>query len=174
MRNDFGKFNYRNVEAMLTEVKEVLDKHNAMLHLTNDIIQMGDKHFIKTTATFTDCDNNYTQSSSAFAAIDFEKKGMDYSQACGAAQTYCSKYALNSLFLVDDGSADPDAQEPKDYQQPANKYAHKDAVKEFYELHPECNAKLKEKYNVSAAQYLKLEQAEEVYVALVNAGKITA
>lgn len=156
MRNDFGKFNYRNCEAMLTEIKDVLSKHNACLKLTNDLISSGDKHFIKTTATYVNLDTNYQQEASAFAAIDFDKKGMDFGQACGAAQTYCTKYSLNSLFLCDDGSLDADAQAPKGYeenkpQQQPNQYKNVDfadidkcnTIEELTNLYNECIPLLK-------------------------------
>lgn len=116
-KNDFGKFNYRNVEQMLSEIKNVLDKHNAVLTLNNELLALEGKHFIKTTATYIDLESEFKQSATAFAGIDFEKKGMDYSQACGAAQTYCSKYALNALFLIDDGSLDADSQPPKGFEE---------------------------------------------------------
>lgn len=116
-KNDFGKFNYRNVEQMLSEIKNVLDKHNAVLTLNNELLALEGKHFIKTTATYIDLESEFRQSATAFAGIDFEKKGMDYSQACGAAQTYCSKYALNALFLIDDGSLDADSQPPKGFEE---------------------------------------------------------
>lgn len=176
-KNDFGKYSYRNIEAVLAELKPILDKYNCHLKMTNDLIQMGDRTYIKTIATFVDCENGYEETATAFSAIDFDHKGMSADQCCGAAMTYCNKYCLNNLFLIDDGSNDPDAQAPKDYQQsqqPANKYAHKDAVKAFYEANPSCLGRLKEKYNVSEAKYLKLDQVEEVYTALVNAGKISA
>ena len=40
---------------------------------------------------------------------------MSLDQCTGAATTYCNKYCLNNLFLIDDGSNDPDSQKPKDY-----------------------------------------------------------
>lgn len=113
--NDFGHYNYRNVEVMLTEIKSVLKKYNSTLQLNNELIENNGVSFIKSTATYIDIDNDYKQESTAYAAIDFEKKGMDMAQCVGASQTYAEKYSLNSLFLIDDGSLDPDAQMPKNY-----------------------------------------------------------
>ena len=114
-KNDFGKYSYRNIEAVLAELKPILQKYNCHLKMTNDLIQMGNNTFIKTIATFVDIDNGYEETATAFAAIDMTHKGMSLDQCTGAATTYCNKYCLNNLFLIDDGSSDPDAQEPKDY-----------------------------------------------------------
>ena len=114
-KNEFGKYNYRNVEAVLSELKPILDKYNCHLKINNELIELGGRLFIKTNATFIDIENNYEETSTAFAAIDFEHKGMSLDQCTGAATTYCNKYCLNNLFLIDDGSNDPDSQKPKDY-----------------------------------------------------------
>ena len=44
-----------------------------------------------------------TQSTTAFAREELEKKGMDSSQITGSASSYARKYALNGLFAIDDG-----------------------------------------------------------------------
>lgn len=119
-KNEFGKYNYRNVEAVLSELKPILDKYNCHLKINNELIELGGRLFIKTNATFIDIENNYEETSTAFAAIDFEHKGMSLDQCTGAATTYCNKYCLNNLFLIDDGSNDPDSQKPKDYDENDN------------------------------------------------------
>ena len=119
-KNEFGKYNYRNVEAVLSELKPILDKYNCHLKINNELIELGGRLFIKTNATFIDIENNYEETSTAFAAIDFEHKGMSLDQCTGAATTYCNKYCLNNLFLIDDGSNDPDSQKPKDYDDNSN------------------------------------------------------
>lgn len=175
-KNDFGKFNYRNVECMMTEIKDMLKRHNAYLHQDNELVSMGDKHFIKTTMTFVDYDSDFTESSSAFAAVDFEKKGMDFSQSCGAATTYCAKYALNALFLCDDGSEDADSKAPKGSEENAPKQLTKGQMKDIIKEYCNNNVKAKEYYchklNISDMQYLKLDKAEEVYNELKRNNKI--
>ena len=99
--NKFGGYKYRSCEDILEAVKPLLQKHNAALTLTDDIIQIGGDVFVKATATF------YAESSapvavSAFARHPKEKKGMDDSQITGAASSYARKYALNGLFCIDD------------------------------------------------------------------------
>ena len=99
--NKFGGYKYRSCEDILEAVKPLLQKYNAALTLTDDIIQIGGDVFVKATATF------YAESSapvavSAFARHPKEKKGMDDSQITGAASSYARKYALNGLFCIDD------------------------------------------------------------------------
>lgn len=99
--NKFGGYKYRSCEDILEAVKPLLQKYNAALTLTDDIIQIGGDVFVKATATF------YAESSapvavSAFARHPREKKGMDDSQITGAASSYARKYALNGLFCIDD------------------------------------------------------------------------
>ena len=83
------------------------------MNVDNEIISIGDKQVIKSTVTFIDGD--FTKSASSFAGIDWNKKGMDYSQACGCAQSYATKYALCSLLLLSDSKLDPDSHQPKNY-----------------------------------------------------------
>ena len=88
------------------------------MNVDNEIISIGDKQVIKSTVTFIDGD--FTKSASAFAGIDWNKKGMDYSQACGCSQSYATKYALCSLLLLSDSKLDPDGHKPKNYEDNSN------------------------------------------------------
>lgn len=175
-KNDFGKYSYRNVEAVLSELKPILDKYNCHLKMTNDLIQMGNNTFIKTTATFVDIENGYEETSTAFAAIDMTHKGMSLDQCTGAATTYCNKYCLNNLFLIDDGSADPDAQKPKDYEEDKKNGLTsgqmKDEVKKYCSSNEKALEYYLKKYRISDLQYLKLTQAEEIYNELKTNKKI--
>ena len=66
----------------------------------DDIVMVGDRIYIKSTASVTDGID--TISNSAFARESLTKKGMDDSQITGTASSYARKYALNGLFLIDD------------------------------------------------------------------------
>lgn len=101
LKNNFGGFNYRNVEAILESVKPLLKKHEATLIISDDIMQVGDRFYIKATATLTDKDGK-SFSTSAFAREGLVKKGMDEAQITGSASSYARKYALGGLFLLDD------------------------------------------------------------------------
>ena len=106
--NKFGGYNYRSTEDILQAVKPLLKKDNDHLSLSDEPIMVGDWHYIKATATFTD-KNDKTTVSTGYAREAANKKGMDDSQITGTASSYARKYALNGLFLIDDNKdADTD------------------------------------------------------------------
>ena len=106
-RNSFGNYNYRNAEDILEAVKPLLGK--AVLTLTDDVWMVGDRYYIKATATIKEGDESV--SVIAYARESEEKKGMDSAQVTGAASSYARKYALNGLFCIDDTKdADHDSQ----------------------------------------------------------------
>lgn len=106
--NSFGKYKYRSAESILEAVKPLLNRFAVQLTLTDDVISVGDRIYIKSTATLKDSAGN-TETVTAFAREDEVKKGMDGSQITGTASSYARKYALNGLFLIDDAKdADTD------------------------------------------------------------------
>lgn len=104
--NSFGKYNYRSCEDILEALKPLLFKHNASLILDDEVIEVGNRIYVKATAMFKAGDEEV--SVSAFAREEETKKGMDASQITGTASSYSRKYALNGLFLIDD-TKDSDA-----------------------------------------------------------------
>lgn len=96
--NKFGGYNYRSCEDILEAVKPLLD--GAILTLQDEIINIGNRFYVKATVTFTD--GTYTHSVTAMAREPETKKGMDESQITGMASSYARKYALNGLFCIDD------------------------------------------------------------------------
>jgi len=98
--NTFGGYSYRSCEDILEAVKPLLQ--NCTLLLSDDIIVIGDRYYLKATAKFIDGDTLEETSVSAFAREPIAKKGMDESQITGTASSYARKYALNGLFLIDD------------------------------------------------------------------------
>ena len=108
-KNTFGNYYYRNCEDILFAAKPILQKHNALLFLTDEVIECGNYVFLKATATLHIGDKTYI--STGFAMLDQNKKGMDAAQITGAASSYARKYALCGLFLIDGGD-DPDSCQP--------------------------------------------------------------
>lgn len=100
--NNFGKYYYRNCEDIQEAAKPLMDSVNAVLIISDEIIQIGDRFYVKSTAKFVDCDTGNELSNSAYAREDNEKKGMDLSQVTGSTSSYARKYALNGLFCIDD------------------------------------------------------------------------
>lgn len=105
--NAFGKYSYRSCEDILAAVKPLLCAYHCTLMLTDGIELIGDRFYVRATATLTN-DTGETASATAYAREDEVKKGMDGAQITGAASSYARKYALNGLFCIDDVK-DPDA-----------------------------------------------------------------
>lgn len=99
-RNTFGNYNYRSCEDILEAVKPLLDEHGLLLTLNDELVQIGDRYYVKAIASVTD--GNTSVSAAAYARESENKKGQDDSQITGTASSYARKYALNGLFLIDD------------------------------------------------------------------------
>ena len=99
-RNSFGNYNYRSCEDILEAVKPLLAEEKAMLLLSDELVQIGERYYIKATAKFVQ--DSETIETTAYAREAEIKKGMDESQITGTASSYARKYALNGLFLIDD------------------------------------------------------------------------
>lgn len=98
--NSFGKYKYRSAEMILESVKPILKKHGCLLTLSDDLVYVGDRFYVKAVATLKTKDETFTVT--AYAREEETKKGMDGSQITGTASSYARKYALNGLFLIDD------------------------------------------------------------------------
>lgn len=107
--NKFGGYNYRSCEDILEAVKPLLQKNRVTLTIEDDIIQVGEKLFLKSTALLQDLDSESVLTNQAFAEMS-DHKGMSSEQSTGTASSYCRKYCLNGLFLIDD-TKDPDTDE---------------------------------------------------------------
>lgn len=105
-RNNFGGYNYRSCEDILEAVKPILAKHGLLLTLSDEMVEVGGRVYVKATAMLRADEGNVVVT--AFAREEEEKKGMDASQITGAASSYARKYALNGLFCIDD-TKDSDA-----------------------------------------------------------------
>lgn len=104
-RNSFGNYNYRSCEDILEGVKPLLG--DLFLSISDEIVQIGDRFYVKATATITDGETSH--STSAMARESLTKKGMDDAQVTGATSSYARKYCLNGLFGIDDAKdADTD------------------------------------------------------------------
>ena len=124
--NGFGKFHYRSCEDILEAVKPLLAQEKCTLTLSDDIVAIADKVYVRATATISDGKEQYI--TSAYARESENKKGMDESQMTGTASSYARKYALNGLFLIDD-TKDADTDEFQQAKQKAEKKESKTATK---------------------------------------------
>lgn len=114
-RNNFGGYSYRSAEDILEAVKPLLQ--NVTLTLNDEIVLIGERYYVKATATLSDGEDAIAVT--AYAREEENKRGMDASQLTGATSSYARKYALNGLFCIDDAKdADTDAYAKQTNQQP--------------------------------------------------------
>lgn len=98
--NSFAKYNYRSCEDILEAVKPILTKYKVSLTISDEVVLVGDRFYIKATASLSN--GNQAITSYGFAREPEQKKGLDESQITGMASSYARKYALNGLFCIDD------------------------------------------------------------------------
>jgi len=104
--NSFGKYKYRNAESILEALKPLLAKHQYSVIITDEIVNIGDRFFVKATVTMYDDKMQLVVHNSAFAGLPLSQKGMGEAQITGASSSYAKKYALGAMFLLDDSKDD--------------------------------------------------------------------
>ena len=117
-RNTFGNYNYRSAEGILEALKPLCFKYKSVLRMTDEIVDIGGKLFVKAVSELIDVevsnptpDSIFAIGAQGWAQIPEGKKGMDLAQVTGAASSYARKYCLNALFAIDD-TKDSDALPP--------------------------------------------------------------
>ena len=95
-------YNYRNVESIYEALKPVLAEFECALIVSDDIVMIGDRFYIKATAQIKDKTGAVLGEATAFAREALDKKGMDSAQLTGSCSSYARKYALGGLLLLDD------------------------------------------------------------------------
>ncbi len=100
--NSFGKYKYRSCEDIVESVKPLLKSNGLLLTLSDEIVLIGDRFYVKATAEVIDTKDGSKITVSALAREEESKKGMDASQVTGASSSYARKYALNGMFAIDD------------------------------------------------------------------------
>ena len=107
-RNNFGNYNYRSAEDIIEAVKPIAHKYGYYLNITDEVIEVGGRIYVKATAALIPDEKGTIQQSIGWAREEETKKGMDGAQITGAASSYARKYALNGLLAIDD-TKDADA-----------------------------------------------------------------
>lgn len=100
--NKFGGYKYRNCEDILEALKPILLGYESTIIISDEIINISDRFYIKSTVTFVDCETGKSITTTALAREAISKKGMDESQLTGSTSSYARKYALNGMFAIDD------------------------------------------------------------------------
>lgn len=127
--NKFGGYKYRKAEDILEAVKHLLNKQKCTLTITDDIVMVGNRIYVKATATIKN-EKGECETTTGWAREEETKKGMDGSQITGASSSYARKYALNGLFAIDD-NADSDT---------TNDGQHQEAQQQTQAQHPTAQA----------------------------------
>lgn len=119
--NNYGGYAYRSAEGILEAVKPLLKETNTALTISDEVVQLGERYYIKAIVTLYDQNGKEIHHCTAMAREPENKKGMDEAQITGSTSSYARKYALNAIFAIDDVK-DPDATNKHDKEeQPTEK-----------------------------------------------------
>ena len=183
-KNTFGGYQYRSCEDILEALKPCLDDSECVLVITDDVIDVGGRIYIKATCTLSDSTRGVIATNQAFAREPLSKKGMDESQITGTASSYARKYALNGMFLIDDtkdADSNEQAEELKKPRVPHDKHLEKemlamskaesidrlkilarDATNYFNDWNQtECAASIRAAYTANSSKFATPEEAAE-------------
>ena len=127
--NKFGGYKYRKAEDILEAVKPLLAKQKCTLIITDDVVLIGNRIYVKATATIKN-EKGECETTNGWAREEETKKGMDGSQITGASSSYARKYALNGLFAIDD-NADSDTTNDGQHTQQQATQAQQTASNQF-------------------------------------------
>ena len=112
--NSFGKYSYRNAEAMLTTLKPMLNDKGLVLIFKEELVN---DNFMKSTARLIEVETGEEISTECITAIDLDLKGMSSAQSTGATISYLRKYLMGGLFAVDEGK-DADSMDTTNFNKP--------------------------------------------------------
>lgn len=158
--NKFGNYKYRSCEDIVESVKPILNAYGVMLNLSDEMVLIGDRYYIKAVAGLTD--GTDVIQSVAFAREPQDLKGMTESQITGTASSYARKYALNGLLAIDD-TKDPDTDEFATQTQQEEKKATPNQIKLLSEKYTGDNLKkLLEVNKISKLEDLSMTKASEL------------
>lgn len=160
--NSFGKYAYRSCEDILEAVKPLLRKEKVVLTISDELQYIGNRYYIKATATLIDTESEATISNSAYAREEETKKGMDGSQITGASSSYARKYALNGLFGIDDNK-DSDTTNIQSKEEKEDKKASPkqiELIQKYYQ--GENLTKLLEANNIGKLEDMSINKASEI------------
>lgn len=158
--NKFGNYKYRSCEDIVESVKPILNAYGVMLNLSDEMVLIGDRYYIKAVAGLTD--GTDVIQSVAYAREPQDLKGMTESQITGTASSYARKYALNGLLAIDD-TKDPDTDEFATQTQQEEKKATPNQIKLLSEKYTGDNLKkLLEINKISKLEDLSMTKASEL------------
>lgn len=156
--NKFGGYRYRNCEDIFNAVKPLLNKYLLSLVVTDDIVVIGERYYVKTTATVFDTLSTEMIHNVSFAREEESKKGMDSSQVTGASSSYARKYALNGLFLIDDvkdsDTTNTETKVPFKNEDIMKENKYRSWLDDFFYRHPDRKVKFLNYYRIETLDEL--------------------
>ena len=168
--NKFGNYKYRSCEDIVESVKPLLNQYGIMLNLSDEMVLIGERYYIKAVAGLAD--GTDVIQSVAYAREPKDLKGMSESQITGTASSYARKYALNGLLAIDD-TKDADTEEFANQTEQEAKEEPKATPKQvqllgqFYQ--DEKLVKLLEVNNVTKLEDLPMKKASELLSKILGA-----
>lgn len=184
--NKFGGYAYRSCEDIYNAVKPLLEKYGCTLVMTDELVNIGERYYIKATATLTPIDDErFCVFNCAYAREEENKKGMDGSQITGASSSYARKYALNGLFLIDDvRDSDVTNTHGKDAPKGATKGKYQNPEMELGQFmsfsddwlfrHPDMKDRIFKRYNLKEIDDIKKMKDTDVDEMLTGMKKVDA
>ena len=155
--NKFGNYAYRSCEDIYNAVKPLLAKYGLYLTVSDELVLVGERYYIKATATLGNTEDLSFIHNVAYAREEETKKGMDGSQITGASSSYARKYALNGLFLIDDvRDSDVTNTHDKFENEEVKNKTYRSWFDNFFADKPERLAKFLEYYKIKSTD--KLDQ----------------
>ena len=136
--NKFGNYKYRSCEDILEALKPLLSEHSLSLIISDDMMIVGERIYVKATAVLHDKESTLT--ATGMAREPLNQKGMSDAQLTGAASSYARKYCLNGLFCIDDNK---DADSTNTHGKENSVQIDKDAMKRAIDKKAKAIAEIK-------------------------------
>ena len=103
------------LEDILLAIKPLLKKYNLQLLLSDEIVVVGDRYYVKSTATISD-DGRQQRISIRLCKRSSSTKNMSDPQQTACSSSFARRVLPSALALLDESEADPDS----DYQAPTH------------------------------------------------------
>ena len=166
--NPFGQYRHRNAEDILESLKPILAKVKAVVIISDEIVNIGQRFYVKATVKLIDAESGEHIETTAFAREEETKKDADGSQVTGSSSSYARKYALNGMFAIDDTKdADSLNDHGKSPQQKKKPLSEKTSsmlnmkIKNYAELSNKAISEITEELTKHAGKNLKSVNEEE-------------
>lgn len=111
--NDGYGYKYRTADGILQAAKPLLQEQGVICILSDESKQVGNRYYIRATATLIDIATGDSIESTGEAVEPEKMANMAPPQITGTASTYARKRALEGLFLLDN-EKDVDSKEVQD------------------------------------------------------------